>query len=82
MSRGCCFKCLWNIFCCGCCRKTSLQIIDESTRLLPKNDLTKNLIEKTQINCFGAVPFNSRQINGSNKNCMWIKSLFIINKRK
>ena len=67
MSRGCCFKCLWNIFCCGCCRKTSLQIIDESTRLLPKNDLTKNLIEKTQINCFGAVPFNSRQINGKVK---------------
>ena len=67
MSRGCCFKCLWNIFCCGCCRKTSLQIIDESTRLLPKREATRSLIEKTQINCFGAVPFNSRQINGKVK---------------
>ena len=44
MSRGCCFKCLWNIFCCGCCRKTSLQIIDESTRLLPKREATRILI--------------------------------------
>ncbi len=67
MSKGCCLKCLWNFFCCGCCRKTSLQIIDETTLLLPKNEKNKNIIEKTQLNCFGAVPFNSRDINGSVK---------------
>ena len=67
MSKGCCLKCLWNFFCCGCCRKTSLQIIDETTLLLPKNEKNKKIIEKTQLNCFGAVPFNSRDINGSVK---------------
>ena len=39
-------------FCCTCCRKTPLNVINEETRLLPKNDTTKNEIEIGELYVF------------------------------
>ena len=57
-----CFKnCLYNFFCCGCCKKSPLVYLNEvNTKLLPKNEATVALIEKNELFCFGSVPDNLR----------------------
>ena len=57
-----CFKnCLYNFFCCGCCKKSPLVYLNEvNTKLLPKNEATVALLEKNELFCFGSVPDNLR----------------------
>ena len=57
-----CRKCCCAIFCCTCCKKTPLNIINEETRLLPKNDATKNELELEELYVFGSAPEELRKV--------------------
>ena len=51
--KNCCRKCCCALFCCTCCKKTPLNLINEETRLLPKNDATRNELELEELYVFG-----------------------------
>ena len=67
-----CFKnCLYNFFCCGCCKKSPLVYLNEvNTKLLPKNEATIGLIEKNELFSFGSVPDNLRWMEINNFNSL------------
>jgi len=67
-----CFKnCLYNFFCCGCCKKSPLVYLNEvNTKLLPKNEATIGLIEKNELFSFGSVPDNLRWMELNNFNSL------------
>ncbi len=57
-----CRKCCCAIFCCTCCKKTPLNVINEETRLLPKNNATKNELELEELYVFGSAPEELRKV--------------------
>ena len=57
-----CRKCCCAIFCCTCCKKTPLNVINEETRLLPKNNATKNELELEELYVFGLAPEELRKV--------------------
>lgn len=59
--KHCCRVCWCSIFCCTCCRKTPLNVINEETKLLPKNDATRNEIELEELFVFGSAPEELRK---------------------
>ena len=59
--KHCCRVCCCAIFCCTCCRKTPLNVINEETKLLPKNDATRNEIELEELYVFGSAPEELRK---------------------
>lgn len=60
--KNCCRTCCCGIFCCTCCRKTPLNIINDETRLLPKNEQTRNELELEELYVFGSAPEELRKI--------------------
>ena len=60
--KNCCRKCCCAIFCCTCCRKTPLNVINEETRLLPKNNATKEELETEELFVFGSAPQELRKV--------------------
>ena len=59
--KNCCRKCFCAIFCCTCCRKSPLNVIDNNTRLLPINDATRADLENEELNVFGSAPEELRK---------------------
>ena len=57
-----CRKCCCAIFCCTCCRKTPLNVITDNTRLLPKNNETRNELEIEELYVFGSAPPELRKV--------------------
>ena len=60
--KNCCRKCWCGIFCCTCCKKTPLDVVAENTRLLPKNQQTRNEIEHEELYVFGLAPQDLRRV--------------------
>ena len=60
--KNCCRKCCCAVFCCTCCKKTPLNLINEETRLLPKNDATRNELEMEELYVFGSVSDEVRKV--------------------
>ena len=60
--KSCCRKCCCAIFCCTCCRSTPLNIINDDTKLLPKNNVTKDSIELEELYVYGSAPEELRKI--------------------
>ena len=60
--KNCCRQCCCAIFCCTCCRKTPLNVINEETRLLPKNNATRNELEIDELYVFGSAPQELRRV--------------------
>ena len=60
--KNCCRKCCCAIFCCTCCRKTPLNVINNQTKLLPKNEDTRNELETEELFVFGSAPPELRKV--------------------
>ena len=60
--KNCCRKCLCGIFCCTCCKKTPLNVINEETRLLPKSNATRDELEAEELFVFGSAPQELRKV--------------------
>ena len=60
--KNCCRQCCCAVFCCTCCRKTPLNVINEETRLLPKNEATRNELEIEELYVFGSAPQELRRV--------------------
>ena len=60
--KNCCRKFCCAIFCCTCCRKTPLNVINEETKLLPKNEATKNEKETEELYVFGSASEELRKV--------------------
>lgn len=58
-----CFrKCCCAIFCCTCCRQTPLNVINNNTILLPKNEATKDELETEKLYIYGSVTPQLQQV--------------------
>ena len=60
--KNCWRKCFCAIFCCTCCKKTPLNLINEETRLLPKNNATRDELEIEELFVFGSSPQKLRKV--------------------
>ena len=60
--KNCFRKCCYNVFCCGCCAQSPLNIISEQTMLLPRNEATKGELETEQLFIYGSVPSQLRTV--------------------
>ena len=60
--KHCCRVCCCAIFCCTCCRKTALDNINLETKLLPKNEHTRNELELDELTVYGSAPAELRKI--------------------
>ena len=54
--KNCFRKCCCAVFCCTCCQQTPLNVINNETILLPKNEATKDELETERLYIYGSVP--------------------------
>ena len=67
--KNCCRKCCCALFCCTCCRQTPLNVINNDTILLPKNEATKDEFETDKLYIYGSdIPEKSILIEGHGHN--------------
>ena len=60
--KNCCRKCCYSFFCCTCCQRAPIDDLTTDTVLLPKNEATKDELEKERIYIYGSVPLELRTV--------------------